>query len=286
MHIFRVILLSLLSVTSTKAQKIIPADTHMNGTNETINTSFQQSSDNLTTPSSSSSSNMVGPTTLVSEFSTAIPPIVPRKWFVNDRNKTCIIMAMNATFSIKYNKTGNKVGTGKINVPQTAKVDLNQSACGLNNHSQVIWLLFNTSSLKMMFTKSNTNISVTEMQLNYTMDNSTFPNTIELGKNNSVLVKGWFFTVDLDKHYRCKVAADIMFNANVIMEVSNVEIEAFRTDNSTDFKSTVWECAADDKVRDIVPIAVGCALAGLVVVILIAYLVGRSRSRKKEYQSM
>ena len=35
----------------------------------------------------------------------------------------------------------------------------------------------------------------------------------------------------------------------------------------------------DDKI---VPIAVGCALAGLVIIVLIAYLIGRFRSRKTD----
>ena len=42
-------------------------------------------------------------------------------------------------------------------------------------------------------------------------------------------------------------------------------------------------CLADTtgKANKIVPIAVGAALAGLVVVVLIAYLIGRLRSRKQ-----
>lgn len=43
-------------------------------------------------------------------------------------------------------------------------------------------------------------------------------------------------------------------------------------------------CTADN-TSDVVPIAVGCALAGLVVIVLIAYLVGR-RKRSGAYQSV
>lgn len=39
------------------------------------------------------------------------------------------------------------------------------------------------------------------------------------------------------------------------------------------------ECAADEETNSIVPIAVGAALAGLVIIVLIAYLIGRKRSR-------
>lgn len=44
------------------------------------------------------------------------------------------------------------------------------------------------------------------------------------------------------------------------------------------------DCSFD--TPDIVPITVGCALAGLVVIVLIAYLVGRRRSQARGYLSM
>ena len=40
--------------------------------------------------------------------------------------------------------------------------------------------------------------------------------------------------------------------------------------------------SSDDDDDKIVPIAVGCALAGLVVIVLIAYLIGRFRNRKTD----
>ena len=46
-------------------------------------------------------------------------------------------------------------------------------------------------------------------------------------------------------------------------------------------------CSADHRATsDVVPIAVGVALASLVVIILIAYIVGRRRARQRGYQSV
>ncbi len=45
------------------------------------------------------------------------------------------------------------------------------------------------------------------------------------------------------------------------------------------------ECAADSETSNIVPIAVGAALAALVVIVLIAYLISRSRN-KGGYESV
>ena len=46
------------------------------------------------------------------------------------------------------------------------------------------------------------------------------------------------------------------------------------------------ECSADEDTSSVVPIAVGAALAGLVVIVLIAYLIGRRRSRQTGYESV
>ena len=37
---------------------------------------------------------------------------------------------------------------------------------------------------------------------------------------------------------------------------------------------------------DVVPIAVGCALAALIIIVLVAYLVGRRRNQARGYLSM
>ena len=48
----------------------------------------------------------------------------------------------------------------------------------------------------------------------------------------------------------------------------------------------ITECPADDKTNSVVPIAVGAALAGLVIIVLIAYLIGRKRSRQSGYEQV
>lgn len=41
-----------------------------------------------------------------------------------------------------------------------------------------------------------------------------------------------------------------------------------------------------NEINDVVPIAVGAALTGLVVIVMIAYFIGRRRSRRLAYQSV
>lgn len=61
--------------------------------------------------------------------------------------------------------------------------------------------------------------------------------------------------------------------------LSKVQWQAFH-DRDSDGYDLAKDCDAND-TPDIVPIAVGCALAGLVVVVLLGYLVGRRRSQNR-----
>lgn len=54
--------------------------------------------------------------------------------------------------------------------------------------------------------------------------------------------------------------------------------------NENFISNTAEDCAFD--TPDIVPIAVGCVLAGLVVIILVGYLITRHRSQARGYLSM
>lgn len=69
----------------------------------------------------------------------------------------------------------------------------------------------------------------------------------------------------------------IIFPATVTM--SKAQWQAFH-DRQTDGYDLAKDCDAID-TPDIVPIAVGCALAGLVVIVLLGYLVGRRRSQNR-----
>lgn len=65
------------------------------------------------------------------------------------------------------------------------------------------------------------------------------------------------------------------------LTVSKVQFEAFKKDNNQKF-SAAKDC--DSNITpDIVPIAVGISLIALIVVVLIAYIVGRRRQQARGY---
>jgi lysosomal-associated membrane protein 1/2 len=97
--------------------------------------------------------------------------------------------------------------------------------------------------------------------------------------------------VAIGKSFKCSsedeelIAMKDMATAKV--QLIDYRVIAFKQDNSTVFPSTGYElCDKDVHTSDIVPIVVGACLAGLVIIVLIAYLIGRARAKRQGYASV
>ncbi|KAI6173274.1 hypothetical protein M3Y98_01064300 [Aphelenchoides besseyi] len=68
----------------------------------------------------------------------------------------------------------------------------------------------------------------------------------------------------------------------------NVRVLAFTHLSNASFPAgQVFEqCAADAKTSELVPIIVGACLVGLVIIVLVAYLIGRARAKRAGYASV
>lgn len=66
-----------------------------------------------------------------------------------------------------------------------------------------------------------------------------------------------------------------------LIVLSKVQLEAFKVDNTQKF-SLAKDCDSNVK-PDIVPIAVGLSLIALIIIVLIAFIVGRRRSQARGY---
>lgn len=106
-----------------------------------------------------------------------------------------------------------------------------------------------------------------------------------------MVFSGLAFSTPLQMSYHCTrkqtlnmTQSDDTHNEMAQLIVSKVLLEAFHSKQDATF-SNAKDCDAID-TQDIVPIAVGCALVALIVIVLIAYLVGRRRSQARGYLSM
>jgi len=129
---------------------------------------------------------------------------------------------------------------------------------------------------------------LSELSVKLFKDAEHFPNASSPGFFEATVENVSLYETKLNNSYRCN-SEDVVAltgDTKAFVHLSNLQMEAFRTQTDDKFSSAI-DCAADGVVTsDIVPIAVGCALAALVVVVLIAYLIGRRRARQRGYQSV
>ncbi|XP_035212251.1 lysosome-associated membrane glycoprotein 1-like [Stegodyphus dumicola] len=187
-------------------------------------------------------------------------------WNVTEGNTTCIRADLKIRFKIPLASDYSYI----VLSPNASSA---QSDCNFSNVSQTLVLSEPSYTFTMIFRNDSKNIYVENITLEYTVPETGFV------YNDSKL-----FSVKAGNSYLCSSTEDVPL-MNVTMEVYHIHIQAFGIQKNGEF-STAEECDSDYKVSDVVPIAVGCALAALIVVVLIAYLVGRRRSRQKGYQSV
>ncbi|KOX72240.1 Lysosome-associated membrane glycoprotein 1 [Melipona quadrifasciata] len=198
------------------------------------------------------------------------------KWVVvNGTNKICIVVQMSKSFIVFDLPTDNL----------TTKAS---GSCGkLEQTLTLEWASKNikyNGNMTLHFVKSVDEYSL--RQLEVVLPSTDFPNPTS---NASVTLvhEAPDFAVKLSNSYRClkqQMLNLIENNANKTfgyLTISGFQFQAFKVDNSTVFG---LDCAFD--TPDVVPIAVGCALAGLVIIVLIAYLIGRHRNQNHGYLSM
>lgn len=97
------------------------------------------------------------------------------------------------------------------------------------------------------------------------------------------------FKTDGLKSYRCRSETTITATNNhteVSAKLKDVFISNYFHLTPEDAKINGEVICPNDDMSDIIPIAVGAALFALVAIVLIAYCVGRRRSRRLAYQSV
>ncbi|KAE9552713.1 hypothetical protein FO519_004079 [Halicephalobus sp. NKZ332] len=75
-------------------------------------------------------------------------------------------------------------------------------------------------------------------------------------------------------------------DSSIVFE--HLKVVAFGLFDSANFTDTQGfeQCKLDIRTSDLVPIVVGACLAGLVIAVLIAYLIGRARAKRQGYTSV
>lgn len=195
-----------------------------------------------------------------------------------------------AQLNVTYTKVVDKVNSLSyviLNVPANATVA--NGNCSDDQWLQLSWPSLNASVANYMtivYHMNETSKSYGVKNINISLAADNFVNGSSTDPIE--LYHGAEWQTPVATSYRCKVPTQLNMSSDsesaATVTLSRLQEEAYRTTPGTGF-SAARECGGGD-VPDAVPIAVGCALGGLVVVVLVAYLVGRRRSAARGYLSM
>lgn len=238
-----------------------------------------------TTTTTVTTTTTTTPTPTTPAPTTPVPPPDSKRWVVEQNNTKCIIVEMAAQFNFSYtvkNKTIQKM----MDIPSHGNVS---GTCGdVEQNLTLSWdVQKNMDSFALHFIKNETTKRYSLHHFEISLAPEEFP--IEWNNTVTLVHMAPQYDIGLSNSYRCfreqKLNLYILGVNETVghLTISKLQFQAFRNNNNTIF-GLAKDCAFD--TPDIVPITVGCALAGLVVIVLIAYLVGRRRSQARGYLSM
>uniref|UniRef100_A0A4W5N3P5 Lysosomal-associated membrane protein 2 n=1 Tax=Hucho hucho TaxID=62062 RepID=A0A4W5N3P5_9TELE len=212
-------------------------------------------------------STTVAPTTTVT--TTAAPtstptPTLPTPTTGNysiapDFNSTACLMA---TFGLRIGyKQGDKVETINL-VPSATEVG---GACGVNSSN----LILTSDTITVMFTFSNDSKKFHLQALNVTVKQATGAVVVAANTNMSI----WAAAVG--SSYMCNKEQTLTVTDTLTLYTFKLRVQPFGVEKG-EF-ATAHECSLDD-TSILIPVIVGAALACLILIVVIAYVIGRRKT--------
>jgi len=282
---------NLTSVTPSPSS-VVPTSAHHN-----FSTSIVPSNTTVVPVSTSVHSNTTTPKPTTTPMPTTTPaPLNTGDYSVKDKDgKYCLLAHMNATFEIIYEQkvptnATKKQGKVEKTVPfKPGAFSTKGSKCDKSKPLlKITWEHYDFEvEFEMVVNTSNWKVSSLKLTAE-TVNNTDFRNatekTIVLTANTSEVGA---ISAGVKGYYACSPDHTYDFdNKEGKLFLENVKLRPF-VKNSTKEETfgSEFNCVPptptskpDD--NNIVPIAVGCALAGLVLIVLIAYIIGRRKSQR------
>ncbi|KAG5453170.1 Lysosome-associated membrane glycoprotein 1 [Clonorchis sinensis] len=251
-------------------------------------------------------------TTTTTPTSTSTPPdttVTPAptvpSYSVLNGTDICLLVQMNIKLGITYFNTKGEPLMRNFYINSTRQFDIvTNGTCGIELETLMLtwWPEQSQSkdapswSLGLQFHKrADGHFSLDFMDLRYITNTSLFPDTNEtsihyVSRNDSQ------FTCPVGSYFQCMAAqsskltkpssiGDVVVQPEVFVTLSDLKAEAFRSGNSPIFVGSMRECSADYVPNKVVPIVVGVALAAMIIIALITFVIS-SRRRQRGYQEI
>lgn len=220
-------------------------------------------------------------TTSAATTTSATTTLAPRKdiWTVLYPNTTRICILLSAHITLWYDSNGELV---PLVVPPPSNGSQADGSCGLTVQFIRIHSSDDSMNLNVTF---NFTMGKNDMYLMSMFSLEGVVNSTVVNVTQSI-TKYWPEGMDKSKSYRCNTTETLYSNDDATasprtkLTISDLQVEAFQNATQAEFSNPVVECKDDRAVSNLVPIIVGAALGGLILIVLIAYLIGRKRSRR------
>nr|XP_036880787.1 lysosome-associated membrane glycoprotein 1 isoform X2 [Manis javanica] len=190
------------------------------------------------------------------------------RYNVTGANGTCLLASMGLQLNVTYEKTDNTTVTHVFNISP------NKTTVGGSCTAQLVTAELQSDDATVLVFQFSMNASSNQFFLQGVQLNTTLPDARDpafRATNNSLRA----LQATVGKSYRCNSGEHVQVTRAFAVNMFKVWVQAFHVEGGT--FGSVEECQLDEDSL-LVPIAVGGALAGLVLVVLIAYLIGRKRS--------
>ncbi|TRY97967.1 hypothetical protein DNTS_000296 [Danionella cerebrum] len=241
-------------------------------TTPTIAPTFNVTSESpVTTPQNSTNYTTEVPTTTHSNV-TSVPtpppttPPVPKPAVGNYSIKSntmadCLLANMGLQFIFKVGDNANQT----VNLDPTATAVNGTCGSGGSDSS----LLLTTKDITVLFVFTNASKKFHLHTLSFTIDLGN-GNIFYQSNNNMSL-----WEASVGSSYMCKKEQSYVITDNFTLNTFELQVQPFDIKNN--MFSTAHECSMDDASL-LIPIIVGAALAGLILIVVIAYVIGRRRT--------
>uniref|UniRef100_UPI00398EB800 lysosome-associated membrane glycoprotein 1a n=1 Tax=Pristiophorus japonicus TaxID=55135 RepID=UPI00398EB800 len=210
-------------------------------------------------------------TTLVPTLTpTTPPPSIPvrGKYNVTINNGTCLLAEMGLQLNVTYTTPDNKIAVKVFNIQPGMTI----SNGNCSSDRAFLQLIDQSTTLNFLFVVNTTTNKFYLKELNVSTSLNLSTKSKEFTAENTNLT---YLQTTLGKSYLCLSKQMLKVNQNFSINAFELHVQPFKVDNAK--YGTAEECQMD-KDDMLIPIIVGAALAGLVLIVLIAYLIGRKRS--------
>ncbi|XP_016087620.1 lysosome-associated membrane glycoprotein 2 isoform X2 [Sinocyclocheilus grahami] len=254
-------------LTTTNSTTEAPTTMHHNTTNSTTEapTTMHHNTTNSTTEA---------PTTVHSNATTAPtpPPTTPPvpnptvgNYSVKSDNVTvCLLAKMGLQFSFKMSENSS---FQTLNFDPSANVTEVSGTCGSGGNDSSLLLKSEEITVHFVFTNVSQKFNLHALTLSVNLENG---NVFNASNNNLSL-----WEASVGSSYMCRKEQSYNITDKLTLNTFELQVQPFAVQNNK--FNTAHECSMDDTSL-LIPIIVGAALAGLIFIVVIAYVIGRRRT--------